>query len=167
MRVLSCKQVFCLLVLQFDGTVSLCNLSAAQQTRRNVLGQFLVVGSVGLACQPQSALAAVDCMTDCLKNCKKIAPKDSDYCVMTCKDYCAQDDRTDGLSGSVSAASGEVGILGGTFGQGTVAIGDDRPPRFTLPGLDFTTSSGKRLIDLYGHPLISLEDALVLPPFLE
>jgi len=146
MRVLSCKQVFCLLVLQFDGTVSLCNLSAAQQTRRNVLGQFLVVGSVGLACQPQSALAVVDCMTDCLKNCKKIAPKDSDYCVMTCKDYCAQDDRTDGLSGSVSAASGEVGILGGTFGQGTVAIGDDRPPRFTLPGLDFTTSSGKRLI---------------------
>ena len=152
MRVLPCKQVFCLLVLQFDATESLCNQfglqqsDKAQQTRRSVLGQFLVVGSAGLAYQPQPALAVADCMTDCLKNCKKIAPKDADYCVMTCQDYCAQDDRTDDLSGSVSAASGEVGILGGTFGQGTVAIGDDRPPRFTLPGLDFTTSSGKQLI---------------------
>jgi hypothetical protein len=118
----------------------------AQQTRRCVLGQFLAATAVGLVFQPRSAVAVADCVTDCLKNCKKIAPKDPDYCAMNCNGYCAQDDRTDGLSGSVSATSGEVGILGGTFGQGTVPRGEDRPPSFNVPGLDFTTSSGKQLI---------------------
>ena len=53
---------------------------------------------------------------------------------------------SDGLSGSVSSASGEVGILGGTFGQGTVAKGEDKPPSVNLPGLDFSSASGRKLI---------------------
>jgi hypothetical protein len=54
--------------------------------------------------------------------------------------------QTDGLSGSISASSGEVGILGGTFGQGTVVKGQDKPPSVTLPGLDFTGESGRKLL---------------------
>lgn len=96
---------------------------------------------------PQSAAAAqADCYTDCLKNCKILAPQDAGYCQDTCTDYCAQPDRTDGLSGSVSAAAGEVGILGGTFGQGTVTKGKDKPPVVNLPGLDFSSEKGKNLI---------------------
>jgi hypothetical protein len=72
------------------------------------------------------AHAAADCFKDCMKSCKLIAPKDPDYCTANCKDYCEQEDREDGLSGSVSASSGEVGILGGTFGQGTVPKGEDK-----------------------------------------
>jgi hypothetical protein len=72
------------------------------------------------------AWAVADCFDDCLKNCKKVAPKDPEYCIANCKDYCDQDDRQDGLSGSVSSQSGEVGILGGTFGQGTVPKDEDR-----------------------------------------
>ena len=84
--------------------------------------------AVGTAIQtkPSRAWAAPDCMSDCVKNCKAIAPKDTEYCLATCKDYCAQDDRTDGLSGSISSAGGEVGILGGTFGQGTIPKGEDK-----------------------------------------
>ncbi len=52
--------------------------------------------------------------------------QDKEYCTDSCTAYCAQDDRTDGLSGSVSAANGEVGILGGSFGQGTVPKGEDK-----------------------------------------
>lgn len=61
---------------------------------------------------PLPALAAPDCFKDCMKNCKMIAPKDPDYCLANCKGYCEQEDRNDGLSGSVSSSSGEVGILG-------------------------------------------------------
>jgi hypothetical protein len=156
-RELSYMLQLCLLLLVLDATDSLgigfCDVrpsfNSGQQTRRDVLGKAFAaasIGLVGIGYAPRSAFAAADCMADCLKNCKKIAPKDPDYCTMNCNDYCAQDDRTDGLSGSVSASSGEVGILGGTFGQGTVPKGDDRPPSFTLPGLDFTSSSGKQLI---------------------
>jgi len=154
MRVFSLTVALCLLIFRLDGADSICNNHAnihtpsrVQPTRRIVLGQFFSAGVGGLAIfQPKSASAAADCVSDCLKNCKKIAPKDLDYCQATCSDYCAQDNRTDGLSGSVSASGGEVGILGGTFGQGTVPKGDDRPPSFKLPGLDFTSTSGKQLI---------------------
>ena len=61
---------------------------------------------------PLPALAAPDCFKDCIKNCKLIAPKDPDYCLANCKGYCEQEDRNDGLSGSVGSSSGEVGILG-------------------------------------------------------
>lgn len=95
---------------------------------------------------PSLALAAADCYQDCFRNCQKIAPKSTDYCQATCVDYCAQDDRTDGLSGSVSAEGGEVGLLGGSFGTGTVVQGQDRPPQVTIPGLDFTSADGRKLI---------------------
>ena len=75
----------------------------------------------GAVATPFPAFAKPECFKDCFKNCKIIAPKDPDYCLATCKEYCKQDDR----AASVSAASGEVGILGGTFGQGTVPKGED------------------------------------------
>merc|ERR1711971_719588 len=77
------------------------------------------------------AMAAVDCKKDCFKNCTLVAPKDGKYCTDACNEYCAQTDRTDGLSGSVSAQNGEVGI----FGQGTVPKDGDRPPSIKLPWL--------------------------------
>jgi len=91
---------------------------------------------------PQSVNAAVDCMADCLKNCKRVAPNDNEYCLANCSDYCDQPDRTDGLSGSTSSNGGEVGILG----RGTVVQGEDKPPSLKLPGLDFTSAKGKKLI---------------------
>lgn len=96
---------------------------------------------------PEAALAApADCYADCVKNCKLIAPKDPEYCQSSCREYCDRDDRSDGLSGSVSSEGGEVGILGGAFGTGTVVKGQDKPPSVSLPGLDFTSSKGKKLI---------------------
>eukprot|EP00586_Coscinodiscus_wailesii_P016686 CAMPEP_0172500858 /NCGR_PEP_ID=MMETSP1066-20121228/143952_1 /TAXON_ID=671091 /ORGANISM="Coscinodiscus wailesii, Strain CCMP2513" /LENGTH=177 /DNA_ID=CAMNT_0013275339 /DNA_START=120 /DNA_END=653 /DNA_ORIENTATION=- len=89
-----------------------------------------------------AANAAPDCMKDCLKNCKEIAPKDTAYCLDNCKSYCDQPDREDGLSGSKSSAKGETGILGTT----TVVKGEDRPPSVKLPGLNFNTESGKKLL---------------------
>eukprot|EP00956_Cyclotella_meneghiniana_P041501 scaffold229275_cov75-Cyclotella_meneghiniana.AAC.1 len=83
-----------------------------------------------IAAEP--TFASTDCFSDCLKNCKLIAPKD----------YCAQEDRTDGLSGSTSSAGGEVGILG----TSTVVKGEDKPPSVKIPGLDFTSDKGKKLI---------------------
>ena len=101
---------------------------AIGRTSRRVFVQIVSGLAAGgtIASVPAPALAAPDCFKDCMKNCKLIAPKDPDYCTANCKDYCEQDDRSDGLSGSVSAANGEVGILGGTFGQGTVPKGEDR-----------------------------------------
>jgi hypothetical protein len=100
-------------------------------SRRSAL---LTVGGMltgGAFLNPPSAWAAPDCFKDCLKNCKLIAPKDPEYCKASCDEYCAQEDRADGLSGSTSAASGEVGILGGTFGQGTVPKGEDKVSNFS------------------------------------
>jgi hypothetical protein len=95
----------------------------------------------------QPALAKPDCYTDCYKNCKALAPKDDAYCKESCTDYCTQEDRQDGLSGSISSEKGEVGILGGSFGTGTVVKGQDKPPTLgRIPGLDFTSESGKKLI---------------------
>ena len=95
----------------------------------------------------EASAAQADCMTDCVKNCKIVVPNDtSNYCQDSCRDYCEQPDRRDGLSGSVSAEGGEVGILGGTFGQGTVVKGQDKPPQFKLPGLNFDSGEGKKLL---------------------
>jgi len=99
-----------------------------------------------LSLVPSAAQAAADCYSDCFKNCKTIVPKDLAYCQENCKEYCAQDDRNDGLSGAVSASRGETGILGGTFGQGTVPKGEDKPPSIKLPGLDFTSGQGRKLL---------------------
>ena len=59
-----------------------------------------------------------------------------------CKSYCAQEDRRDGLSGSVSSENGETGILG----IGTVVKSEDKLPSLSIPGLDFTSNSGRKLI---------------------
>ena len=103
-----------------------------------------VVGiAVASLSQPQPAIAKeADCFEDCFQNCKRIAPKDQQYCLDTCRDYCDQSDRRDGLSGSVSSEGGEMGILGLT----TVVKGEDKPPEFKMPGLDFSKGSGKKLI---------------------
>ena len=73
----------------------------------------------------QIANAITDCKKDCVFNCVKQAPGSQDYCVMSCNDYCDQDDRHDGLSGSIDAKNGETGIFGGSI-DGTVVR--DRPP---------------------------------------
>ena len=67
--------------------------------------------------------------------------QDKEYCTDSCTSYCAQDDRTDGLSGSVSAANGEVGILGGSFGQGTVPKGEDKVSFASMLTKNFQLSS--------------------------
>ncbi|KAG7353155.1 Tat twin-arginine translocation pathway signal sequence protein [Nitzschia inconspicua] len=125
--------------------------SPIENSSRRGFMKTSLIGSAALGCGILSSLAlpawaVADCFEDCFKNCKKVAPKDPEYCIENCKDYCAQEDRKDGLSGSVSAERGEVGLLGGTFGQGTVPKGEDRPPSIHIPGLDFTSDAGKKLI---------------------
>ena len=83
-----------------------------------------------------AAFAAKDCFQDCSQNCDRVAPRSGRYCEQTCGDYCAQDDRQDGLSGSVDSSKGEVGLLSAydlvskvTGGPpATVPYGQDRPP---------------------------------------
>ncbi|CAN0114266.1 unnamed protein product [Heterosigma akashiwo] len=94
--------------------------------------------AVILISNPNEARALPDCYTDCNKNCIKQAPGSKDYCEFQCRDYCAQDDRRDGLSGSVSSEGGEVGWRSGFYQQGTIVQGDDNPP--VIPGF-------KKLID--------------------
>lgn len=120
-------------------------------TRRNWIDTIktgvLLVTTEQLLLHSQVASAKPDCYTDCYKNCIALAPKDNVYCSESCTDYCLQDDRQDGLSGSVSSEKGEVGILGGSFGTGTVVKGQDKPPVLgKIPGLDFTSESGKKMI---------------------
>mmetsp|Transcript_33915 Transcript_33915/g.38586 ORF Transcript_33915/g.38586 Transcript_33915/m.38586 type:complete len:139 (+) Transcript_33915:83-499(+) len=111
-------------------------------THRISRREAIMVGLGSSLLAPIAAQAAPDCMTDCVKNCKRVAPKDPEYCTDNCKSYCDQPDRTDGLSGSVSSTGGETGILGTT----TVVKGEDKPPSIKIPFLDFTSSSGKKLI---------------------
>lgn len=109
-----------------------------RMSRRAAIG---LIGA-GPLVTPFVSHGATDCYSDCLKNCKAIAPKDSAYCTENCKSYCDQDDRTDGLSGSISSTGGETGILG----TSTVVKGEDKPPQIKLPGLDFSSEKGKKLI---------------------
>ena len=118
----------------------------ALPSRRQMMSASAKTFMVGMLASPFPVEAAADCFSDCVKNCKKIAPKDPEYCTLNCRDYCDQEDRADGLSGSKSADNGEVGILGGTFGQGTVPKGEDKPPSIKLPGLDFSSDDGKKLL---------------------
>jgi hypothetical protein len=120
---------------------------AAHMDRRAMLGATIfATGAGALFGGVSEAHAATDCYTDCFKNCKLLAPKDLGYCQDNCTEYCAQENRTDGLSGSVSSEGGYVGILGGSFGTGNVPKGNDKPPTIKLPGLDFTSPSGRKLI---------------------
>ncbi|EJK53402.1 hypothetical protein THAOC_27172 [Thalassiosira oceanica] len=102
----------------------------------------LLLSSVLLLTAPATSNAAVDCFTDCFKNCKLIAPKDPEYCQSSCKEYCDQPDRTDGLSGSISSEGGETGILG----RSTAVKGEDKLPQVKLPGLDFVNDGGRKLL---------------------
>ena len=111
-------------------------------SRRSFLAAMTVTASSSLLLPQEASGKEVDCFQDCFKNCKQIAPKDQQYCLDTCKDYCDQTDRRDGLSGSVSSEGGETGILG----LNTVVKGEDKPPEIKIPGLDFTSGSGKKLI---------------------
>ena len=127
-----------------------CSASTTTSSRRDLLfqcGAAAIISTTTLVGGPTVASAKADCFTDCFQNCKKVAPQNLDYCKESCQEYCDQPDRQDGLSGSVSADRGEVGILGGSFGQGTVPKGADKPPTLLqLPGLDFKSESGKKLI---------------------
>ena len=120
-----------------------CPATASIDGRRTFLKTTATSFAAILFTNNQSANAAApDCFTDCIKNCKLIAPKDPEYCQSSCSEYCAQTDRKDGLSGSVSSENGETGILGTT----TVVKGEDKPPQLKIPGLDFTSDKGKKLI---------------------
>ena len=133
-----------------ETSTSAASAASVTSTRRSFFAAAVrdvaapVVGiAVASASQPQPAAAKeADCFEDCFKNCKLIAPRDQQYCLDTCKDYCDQPDRRDGLSGSVNSEGGEMGILGLT----TVVKGEDKPPEFKMPGLDFSKGSGKKLI---------------------
>jgi hypothetical protein len=126
------------LALTCTHSLSSNSKPASSMSRRAALG---LIGSSPFAV-PLVANAAADCFTDCVKSCKTIAPKDTAYCTETCKAYCEQDDRTDGLSGSISSTGGETGILG----LNTVVKGEDKPPQIKIPGLDFGSDKGKKLI---------------------
>jgi len=106
--------------------------------RRDVLFQTLLVAAPGVLplSGPRCASAAVDCMQDCTSNCNRVAPRSTRYCESSCVEYCAADDRRDGLSGSVSSEGAEIGWASG-FDPGRlipgsapkpVVYGDDRPP---------------------------------------
>ena len=114
--------------------------AAPVATRRAAL---LAAAAAALAPPPRAALAAKDCMLDCLQNCNRVAPGSGSYCDGNCRDYCAQDDRRDGLSGSVDNSGGEIGWLsaydyvgrarstlvgGGDKYTKAVPYGEDRPP---------------------------------------
>uniref|UniRef100_A0A7S2YJ77 Uncharacterized protein n=1 Tax=Entomoneis paludosa TaxID=265537 RepID=A0A7S2YJ77_9STRA len=117
------------------------------QSRRNFVAKGLSAVTMQVFFPKEPAMAAKDCFQDCYSNCRKIVPNDkSNYCTDNCRDYCAQEDRQDGLSGSISSQSGEVGILGGTFGTGTVVKGEDKPPSISLPGLNFDNKEGRQLL---------------------
>jgi len=121
--------------------------------RRAALKSLLVLpfaATLSSIIPPANAANKPDCYTDCNKNCRKAVPNDtSNYCRDTCLEYCQQDDRRDGLSGSVSSEGGEMGILGGGFGQGTVVQGEDKPPTLLqIPGLNFQSAQGKKLLGL-------------------
>lgn len=93
---------------------------------------------LGLLALPTAALASKDCLEDCNQNCARNAPQSLAYCRDTCTEYCAQPDRRDGLSGSVSAEAGETGFssafdytnrLTGRLNS-NVEYGTDRPGSF-------------------------------------
>lgn len=106
--------------------------------RRALLAAALAAGT---AWEPHSALAIKDCFQDCKSNCDRLARGSGSYCETSCGEYCAQDDRQDGLSGSLSNERGERGLLSaydlkatllGTAPAG-VPFGEDKPPGFKLP----------------------------------
>ena len=114
-------------------------LAAASLVGRRALLATLV-SAAALSASPTAAFAAVDCFKDCNSNCNRVAPRSIKYCESSCNDYCLQEDRRDGLSGSVSSEAAEVWWssaydLGAkiTGNSDTVVYGADRPPALKIP----------------------------------
>jgi hypothetical protein len=108
---------------------------AGKQCRRQVLLKGIAtLAPIITAAPPVSATK--DCFLDCSQNCNRLAPKSGAYCTLTCRDYCEQPDRKDGLSGSVGSEGAEVGfrsafdLISKAKGQVSgVPYGEDRPPQ--------------------------------------
>ena len=107
-------------------------LSPISTSRRAVIAG---AASFAVTAFPQVSLAAADCMAECKKSCNKVAPNSGGYCESSCVEYCAQDDRRDGLSGSLtSQVASDVGFASaldpGTFNPAYAKKGVvvDRPP---------------------------------------
>ena len=93
-----------------------------------------------LSVAPMEAHAVKDCFQDCSENCNRLAPQSRSYCTRSCNDYCEQDDREDGLSGSVGSSGAEIGWRSGfdalSRAQGKISAvpyGEDRPPSLPDP----------------------------------
>ena len=112
--------------------VALTSLTPPAGTRRVFLGHAAAATFVSTT--PLVANAAADCMKTCLSNCARNAPGSGDYCKESCNDYCGQDDRKDGLSGSISTEGAEFGFAssfklpGSAEGIKPTIYGDDKPP---------------------------------------
>ena len=99
------------------------------------------LAAVSVASVALPSFAAKDCFLDCTQNCNRVAKGSFRYCESSCADYCLQDDREDGLSGSVNNNRGEVGLLSAydlaakVTGQAPAGVpfGEDRPPAFAMP----------------------------------
>lgn len=102
--------------------------AVARETMKIFSRSSLSALAFAFALGPQGiAAAAVDCETDCLSNCARVAPGNKAY-QDECTDYCQQPDRQDGLSGSVSSDKGYIGLASPLRAGGTVEYGADRPP---------------------------------------
>ena len=71
---------------------------------------FVGSAAAALFVSIQPVSAASDCMKTCVSNCDRVAPGSGSYCKDSCVEYCAQEDRKDGLSGSVSTEGAEFGF---------------------------------------------------------
>jgi len=86
-------------------------MAEQQRAEGRPLRRAAVVSALSiLASTPRVVWAAKDCFRDCESNCNRVAPRSGRYCEASCNDYCAQDDRRDGLSGSVSSEGAEIGL---------------------------------------------------------
>lgn len=108
--------------------------------RRHALLAAVLLATATLGGHPEPALAVKDCFLDCTENCNRVAKGSFKYCESSCGDYCNQDDRRDGLSGSVDSSGAEVGLLSAydrrdllTGNQRAVPYGEDKPPAIELP----------------------------------
>ena len=100
-------------------------------TRRDFLGTTFMATTAAFL--PSAASAQVDCLQDCLQNCARLAGGSLGYCKDSCVDYCAQSDRKDGLSGSVSSDGAEFGWASSFKNpfdkeQKGMVYGSDKPP---------------------------------------
>ena len=114
--------------------------SAGMRRRRLVSATAVLTAALMLSSPAAPALAVKDCYLDCTQNCNRVAPNSFKYCESSCGDYCSQEDRMDGLSGSKGSSSAEVGWASAydlpsriTGQQRLVPYGEDKPP--VLPGL--------------------------------